>query len=148
MSSDQEEVRQFFLSRILNEAAAEGRPLTELQRNWLLSGSATDKKQLQQLEQEFDRENPEYLEFMEWVTTLLKRAVEKELLGDPAAKSRFDEALLALEKSEGGSPLWFAVVPALPSGQAAISRGFRLGWIIFILIALVVYGWLKVTGQI
>jgi len=148
MSSNPEDSWQFFLSRIEREAKEEGRPLTDLQRRFLASGGSPETKELQNPEREFDRENPEYLVFMERVTALMKRAAEKEAMTEPDAERRFREALLALEKSESGSPLWFAVVPALPSGEAAIRRGFRLGLITFVLIVLLVLAWLKFTGQI
>jgi hypothetical protein len=116
--------REFFLSRIAREAHEEGRPLSHSQRILLESGEDCSRQQ----EAVFDRENPEYLKFIEWVTELLRRAREKEISGDPAAGENYKAMAEDLNESESGSPLWFAVAPAVHPD--ALQRGFRLGWIV------------------
>ena len=123
--------REFFLTRIAKEAQEEGRPLTPAQRSIFESGGEYSRQQ----EAEFDRENPEYVNFIEWVTQLLRRALTIEMSRDPGAEKSYRAMLEELDKSEGGSPLWFAVVPAVHPPEP--QRGVRFVWVIVAAILLV-----------
>jgi hypothetical protein len=125
--------RDFFVSRIVRQAQQEGSPLTPVQLEFLENGGTFSRQE----ESEFDKENPEYLKFIEWVTALASRAMAGEICRDPEAGRKYGAALEELDKAESGSPLWFAVVPAVhPPEQQS---GVRFVWVIVAGILLV--GW-------
>jgi hypothetical protein len=132
--------REFFLTRIAKEAQEEGRPLTAAQKTLLESGGESTRQQ----DAEFDRENPDYVEFIEWVTKLLARALANERFRDPATEQSYRVMLEELGRIESGSALWCAAVPAVVSGD--LKRAFRRGWIIAVVtlllgMALGFYAW-------
>lgn len=122
--------REFFVSRIANEAQQEGIPLTTSQRTFLESGGEYSRQE----EAEFDKENPEYLKFMERVTELLRRSLAHESSRDSEGEKKYRAALGELDKAEGGSPLWFAAVPAVH--PAELQQGLKSAWVIVVAVLL------------
>lgn len=130
MTVSEEDPREFFMGRILREAAAEGRPLTETERRYLERSETKDKAEYKRVEKAFDGENPDYQAFAERISGLVERAARSEMMSDPRAAARYREALKQLEKNEAGSALWFMVVPGVPGMRPALRRAHWIGLIL------------------
>lgn len=131
-----ENPREFFLRRILREAAEEGRPLTELEQWYLLTGPGRegeirgDEERMKEFESTHTHE-----EFAGRVTSLLRRAMVRESVQNPDAAKQYAAKLKALGNREEDFGFWMMCVPAVKPGVPRV-----LQWVLWVLAALVVFG--------
>ena len=94
------DAKQFFVDKVIAQANAESRPLSELQR-WMLQYSEddpefeADHEKMQAFEQEISD-----AEYEEQVTGLLRRRYRQDLRDDPRAASTYREAYQLLRRGD------------------------------------------------
>lgn len=125
--------REFFLRRILREAEEEGKPLTELEQWYLLTGPAKeaeedrDKERIKQFASMHNES-----EFADRITNLLRRAMARDTAQNADAPVEYVAQLEALGNREEDIGFWMMCVPAIkPRFPQVLQWVF---WIIAILV--------------
>ncbi len=112
--------REFFISRLVSGAAAEGHPLTDIEITYLQWSRIDDEQQQQRLHEQVQQVYGE-TGFEARMTELLRRAYRQDAATDPSAPRCYRENYEQLEGSDKDLELSVIVGPVLTFKPTAMT---------------------------